>query len=159
MTTPSTSRLRAVLLAAVAFPLAAAGCATAQAPADDAPADPPPSDARVRSVDAGDPFRLELGETWREDGHAVRFVEVVEDSRCPADVECVWAGRAQVRVEVDGEPFVLTVPHEPMRDDEAQMIEWGEIQVVVTGLEPYPGSADQADAPVEALLIVRPSNV
>ena len=159
MPTPSPSRLRAVLLAVVALPLSAAGCATAQAPADDAPADPPPADARVRSIDDGEPFRLPLGETWREDGHTVRFVEVVEDSRCPEGVACVWEGRAKIRVEVDGEPFVLTVPYSRMRDDETQMIEWGEIQVVVTGLEPYPGSTAQADTPVEAVLITRPSTV
>ena len=36
----------------------------------------------------------------------------------------------------------------------------GEIQVVGTGIEPYPGSADaEAGGPVEAVLITRPSNV
>lgn len=156
MPLPSRSRLRAALLSVAVLPLAAAGCATAQSPAEDGP----PDSGRVASVDAGDPFRLALGATHREGEHAVTFVEVVEDSRCPEGVECVWAGRAQIRVEVDGEPFVLTVPHGQMRDDESPMIEWGEIQVVVTGLEPYPGSEDaEAGAPVEAVLITRPSNV
>ena len=151
--------LRTVLLALAVLPFVAAGCATAQAPAEDAPPNPPQG-GRVASVDAGEPFRLALGATHREDDHTVRFVEIVEDSRCPEGVECVWAGRAQIRVEVDGEPFVLTVPHGQMRDDETQMIEWGEIQVVVTGLDPYPSSeAAEAGAPVEAVLITRPSNV
>jgi len=30
----------------------------------------------------------------------LRFVRVAEDSRCPAGVECVWAGNAEVLVEV-----------------------------------------------------------
>lgn len=158
MLTPSTCRFRAVLLAAAVLPLAAAGCATAQAP------EPPPANpsdgARVSRPDAGEPFRLALGATATRDGHTVRFAEIVEDSRCPEDVECIHAGRVQIRVEVDGEPFVLTVPHAMQRDDEASMIEWGEIQVVVTGVEPYPGSAEaRAGAPVEAVLITRPSNV
>ncbi|WP_420455291.1 hypothetical protein [Rubrivirga sp.] len=149
--------LRAALLAAV-LPLTAAGCATAQSPTE-TPADPSeaPADAG-RTPDAGEPLRLEVGETARRDGHTVRFVEVVEDSRCPEGVDCIRAGRAQIRVEVDGEPFVLTVPHAMMRDDETSMVEWGEIQVVVTGLDPYPGSAEaEADAPVEAVLVTRPS--
>ena len=159
MPLPSRSRLRAALLAVAVLPLTAAGCATAQSPAEGGPSDPP-DNGRVASIDAGEPFRLELGATHREDDHTVTFVEVVEDSRCPEGVECVWAGRAQIRVEVDGEPFVLTVPHGQMGDEESQMIEWGEIQVVVTGLEPYPGSEDaEAGAPVEAVLITRPSNV
>ena len=29
----------------------------------------------------------------------IRFTQVIEDSRCPIDVECVWAGRAVVGFE------------------------------------------------------------
>lgn len=30
----------------------------------------------------------------------VKFIEVVEDSRCPPDVNCVWAGNAKVRISI-----------------------------------------------------------
>ncbi len=30
----------------------------------------------------------------------VKFLEVVEDSRCPKDVDCVWAGNAKVKFEL-----------------------------------------------------------
>jgi len=30
----------------------------------------------------------------------VRFVELVEDSRCPADTNCVWAGNAKIKIRV-----------------------------------------------------------
>ena len=30
----------------------------------------------------------------------VRFVRLVEDSRCPMNAKCIWAGNARVRVEV-----------------------------------------------------------
>ena len=33
-------------------------------------------------------------------GLRVRFVEMVEDSRCPADTNCIWAGNAKIRVRV-----------------------------------------------------------
>lgn len=144
--------LRALLAAVLVLPLTAAGCATAQAPDT--------TEARVRTPDAGEPFRLALGATADRDGHTVRFVEVVEDSRCPEGVQCVTAGKAQIRVEVDGEPFVLTVPYAGQADTEASMIEWGEIQVVVTGLEPYPGSAAATEGGTpKAVLITRPSTV
>ncbi len=32
----------------------------------------------------------------------VRFVELVEDSRCPTDTNCVWAGNATIKVRVRG---------------------------------------------------------
>src|SRR5687768_15934383 len=31
-------------------------------------------------------------------GVKIAFVELVEDSRCPVDVDCVWAGNAKIRV-------------------------------------------------------------
>ena len=30
----------------------------------------------------------------------VRFVELVEDSRCPTDTNCVWAGNAKIKIRV-----------------------------------------------------------
>lgn len=30
----------------------------------------------------------------------IKFVSVTEDSRCPEDVQCVWAGNAIVKIEV-----------------------------------------------------------
>lgn len=31
---------------------------------------------------------------------SVRFVEMVEDSRCPTDTNCVWAGNAKIKIRV-----------------------------------------------------------
>jgi len=36
------------------------------------------------------------------DGLRVRPLEVLEDSRCPQNARCVWAGRLRVRVAIDG---------------------------------------------------------
>jgi len=36
------------------------------------------------------------------DGLRVRPLEVLEDSRCPQNARCVWAGRLRVRVSVEG---------------------------------------------------------
>lgn len=33
-------------------------------------------------------------------GVKIAFVELVEDSRCPVDVECVWAGNAKIKIRV-----------------------------------------------------------
>lgn len=35
-------------------------------------------------------------------GLRVRPVDVIEDSRCPHNARCVWAGRLRLRVDVDG---------------------------------------------------------
>lgn len=36
------------------------------------------------------------------DGLRVRPLEVLEDSRCPQNARCVWAGRLRLRVAVEG---------------------------------------------------------
>jgi hypothetical protein len=40
-----------------------------------------------------------------------RFVELVEDSRCPTDTNCVWAGNARIKVRVtkNGESEEITL--------------------------------------------------
>ena len=43
-----------------------------------------------------------LGQTAYTNGLRVRPIAVVEDSRCPINAICVWAGRLVVRSEVRG---------------------------------------------------------
>ena len=44
-----------------------------------------------------------LNEVATLDGLTVRPLAVIEDSRCPASVQCVWAGRVRISAEVSGE--------------------------------------------------------
>lgn len=32
----------------------------------------------------------------------IKFLSVVDDSRCPIDVNCIWAGNAKIRVQITG---------------------------------------------------------
>lgn len=43
-----------------------------------------------------------LGQTVYVDGPRVTPVHVVEDSRCPMNARCIWAGRVVLRVKVQG---------------------------------------------------------
>lgn len=43
-----------------------------------------------------------LSGTAQVDGLRVRPLSILEDSRCPAGVQCIWAGRLIVQVEVKG---------------------------------------------------------
>jgi hypothetical protein len=33
-------------------------------------------------------------------GFSIKFVSVTEDSRCPVDADCIWAGNAKVHVKI-----------------------------------------------------------
>ena len=45
-------------------------------------------------------IKIPLGNTIEFKGVSIKFIEVMEDSRCPKDVACIWAGRAIVKAEV-----------------------------------------------------------
>ncbi|WP_296678194.1 hypothetical protein [Novosphingobium sp.] len=45
--------------------------------------------------------RLRIGESGSVDGPTVTPLAVLEDSRCPAEVQCLWAGRVKVSVRVE----------------------------------------------------------
>jgi hypothetical protein len=48
----------------------------------------------------GADFRMQAGQTVTlADNSRLRYVRVVNDSRCPPDVQCVWAGDAIVAFE------------------------------------------------------------
>lgn len=56
------------------------------------------------SVQAQTPERLTIkngGQAVSKTGRiTVKFLELIEDSRCPADVNCVWAGVARIKIRL-----------------------------------------------------------
>lgn len=44
--------------------------------------------------------KVPLGETVQFENASIKFIKVLEDSRCPKDVNCIWAGQARLLVEV-----------------------------------------------------------
>lgn len=45
--------------------------------------------------------RARIGQTANFGTVAITPLEVLEDSRCPAGVQCVWAGRVRVKARID----------------------------------------------------------
>lgn len=92
--------------------LALAGCAgTPSGTNSPAPSPPtgPGADQYRAAIEANEaPFRVpgtvtaRLGEEVRLGAVRVRPLEVLEDSRCPIDATCIWAGRVRLRVAVSG---------------------------------------------------------
>jgi hypothetical protein len=70
----------------------------------------------------------------------VTFVEVLEDSRCPADAVCVWAGQVQVLVEVaygtEIQQYTLTA--DTLLEGDVNSITVGEYTIKLEQVDPYP---------------------
>jgi hypothetical protein len=73
----------------LAASLALAGCGAATPPPLPAPI---PADGLSRAA---------LGQTVAVGGPKVTPLALVEDSRCPMNARCVWAGRVRVQVRID----------------------------------------------------------
>jgi|ERR1044072_4134071 hypothetical protein len=58
--------------------------------------------ASAQTARVGREFKIKAGRTVTLDGGnlRLRFARVASDSRCPVDVTCVWAGNAEIVVEV-----------------------------------------------------------
>ncbi|HEV7644676.1 MAG TPA: hypothetical protein VGO50_12085 [Pyrinomonadaceae bacterium] len=57
---------------------------------------------QVSFAQAQDQMQLRVGQqkSMSKGKVRVKFISVTEDSRCPADVDCVWAGNAKVKIQV-----------------------------------------------------------
>jgi hypothetical protein len=54
----------------------------------------------VKQVALNQEFELKVGERVSVEGLKINFEMVTEDSRCPVDVTCVWAGNAKVLLKL-----------------------------------------------------------
>ncbi len=67
----------------------------------------------------------------------VKFVEVIQDSRCAKGAVCVWAGIARIMIEVSGQNR-KTSQHELETSGSKQSIQFDGIQITLKALDPYP---------------------
>ena len=88
---PRSMMLFLLLSVAVALPLGCLGPVTERPHDGDEPV----------GVRLGQEFNLRIGQQAAvgAEGVRVRFASVVNDSRCPVDATCVWAGNAEVLIE------------------------------------------------------------
>jgi hypothetical protein len=81
------------------------------------------------------------------EGLRIHFDEVLEDSRCPAQVECVWTGQARIAVSVqplEGPPKTLAFNTNPASGQNAQTATVGKYVIELLSLEPYPQTPEEA---------------
>jgi hypothetical protein len=64
-----------------------------------------------------DPANARIGQSVYVDGPVIKPVAIIEDSRCPAEVQCVWAGRVRIKalwMRADGPRELLLSSDQPM---------------------------------------------
>jgi serpin B len=103
----------------------------------------------------GYPFKLGIGQTahYIEEDVQVRMMGVTEDSRCPSDVQCIWAGQISILLELanisDGSVIgQLTLTKMGMGNGGNHTLSnttLGGYLVGLDGVSPYPVSTSQIE--------------
>lgn len=89
-------------------------------------------------------FSLSIGEeaVIESEDLRIRFESVIEDSRCPLNVQCIWEGRASYTLGLMLDDYstnlVLTEPGLGGRGEDA-FLEY----YITANLEPYPETPDE----------------
>ncbi len=52
------------------------------------------------AIQLGVPFQLGFNQTVTIDRLQIKFANVIQDSRCPSDVTCIWQGQAKIIVNI-----------------------------------------------------------
>ena len=104
-------------------------------PACSSPTDP--SDEPV--VSAAKTVTLQKGATAKVGALTLTFAEVVGDSRCPANVQCIWAGDGAIRVtlEADSQRGEVIL-HTHGGDQFPKSARWRGYEITLEKLEPEP---------------------
>lgn len=104
-------------------------------------------------------IKISLGETITLENHTIKFVEVLEDSRCPENTTCIWAGRARVLVEIsekDKDSFQKTIIFGKVNQgesDDKELFSTNESTVLGLTLDPYPNSEEAVNGDAYVLLV------
>jgi hypothetical protein len=102
--------------------------------------------ATVESAIVAEPgveFALPLGKTAvvNASGARITFRQVREDSRCPVDVQCVWAGDAKIELTIsrrDAADDVKVISITPPNNETSSE----DLRIRFVGLAPAPRQAD-----------------
>jgi hypothetical protein len=82
-----------------------------------------------------------------QSGSVLTFVEIVTDSRCPADATCVTSGFVQVMLEIKQGEITRheTLTLGDLADGDVNSIEVGEWTVTLVEVNPYPLASQPVD--------------
>jgi len=104
-------------------------------------------------------IKIPLGETITLENHSIKFVEVLEDSRCPENTTCIWAGRARVLVEVSKngkvsfEKIIIFGKVNQGESDDKELVSNSNSKVIGLTLNPYPNSEEAVKGDTYVLLV------
>lgn len=124
--------------------------------ADDEVIAPPVDDNP--SYELGQQIHIKYDETViiKSEGLSVKFSKVTEDSRCPSDVTCIWAGRAVVVVSIsrDGNELGELTLAKGAGDEELSTGSIGGYSIKLMNVSPYPISTQEIKLSQYVIIVI-----
>jgi|21_taG_2_1085346.scaffolds.fasta_scaffold00051_39 hypothetical protein len=107
--------------------------------------------------------KVPKGETIILKGISIKFMEVVEDSRCPEGLDCIWAGRAIVKAKVTtngkSEEKLLTFGEvRPGEEKNTNLYSSATFAINGLSLKPYPTTESVGNINSYVLLVCEEKN-
>ena len=127
-----------------------AACSGSTSPALDATAQ---TDRQVAAREIGRAFEMKIGETFAVGDLRLTFQRVENESRCPIDAICVWAGDAEIALRIEqGSQAAVAALHTHL---EPKQTIWNGYTIQFVSLAPSPSAASPTDpAQYRAQLLV-----
>lgn len=97
----------------------------------------------VTQARVGQEFAIKIGQQMKIEGEdlQVKFAAVSEDSRCPENVNCIWAGNAEVALDlIQGQCTTLLKLNTHQNSPGTEEGKSGRYRVKLVKLDPYPRS-------------------
>ena len=93
-------------------------------------------------------IKLHLGQTINVDDLKFTF-SIVNDSRCPSDVTCVWAGQVNAMVHIENQTHSKTVDFMPTDS----YTFFSPYEIILLDVSPYPTSTEKSDDHIATLVM------
>jgi len=93
------------------------------------------------------------------EGKTITFLEVLEDSRCPKGVECIWAGEVKILISIEekGLPTekkeLIFGTSQPSEIETDLTLELPNYVLKFVGIQPYPQATESIKAEEYILLL------
>lgn len=93
--------------------------------------------------------KLPFGKSMKVGDFQLVFADVVEDSRCPKDVQCIWEGQARIVLKIKKEGEVEREKeiklHTISAKSPKEIVLDRQLKLQIIGLQPYPVSKKEID--------------
>ncbi len=91
--------------------------------------------------------KLPLGESvFLKNGYTLKFEKVIQDSRCPTNVDCVWQGEAKVLLLLKKDDILQEKKEIKLGGNNKEVsFTYGNKEIKIYNLAPYPASAAEKE--------------